>query len=282
MVPRKLGRLSSASVVRVGEGLVLSTGGERLDHEARRRLVLLRKACKPLARELREATVAAPAEVSIRALDAVIDTRWSVLRNVLRELARLGPSVPLGAEAEATLATYFPRGLAFLDLPAQLQLQHGRALLRALDAAELSPSLRAIVAPVLDEIRARQVAYAHALDTKLVRVVPERRRGALRKNALAALVAFVAYVAVMARTADEEARAARILAPLDALLGAAPPRRPRPRATPIRARSTHSGSGRDPRISRAESTPAGSEIAREGPAPEAATVGSRAAAPTPE
>lgn len=244
MVPRKLGHLSSASVVRIGEGFVLSTKEERLDDEARRRLVGLRKACKPLARELRDATIAAPAEASIRALDAVIDTRWSVLRNVLRELARLGASVPLGAEAATTLATYFPQGLAFLDFPAQLQLQHARALLRAFDAAALSPALHAIVTPLLDEIRARHVDYERALDAKLVRVVPERRLGALRKVALEALEAFVAYVGVMAYGRDDHGkeRAARILAPLESLLASqrVPRARGQTRRAPtMRARSTH-------------------------------------------
>lgn len=218
MKPRKLGRLSSAYLVRIATGLELSTKAASLDAEAKRRYSAFRSAVKPLANECRGRAVNTVPDSAIGKLAAGLDRRWSVVRNVFRELARLSEVHPLGVEAQTLLRTYFPNGLGFLDRSAQLQLQHGRALLIELEAANLSRPLRALVDPLLEGIREDQTHFQAALDAELLRVQSAPLLATLRKPALDALEAFVAYVALMAPGESVEGNAARILAPVDAVL----------------------------------------------------------------
>lgn len=220
MISRKLGRLSSTYLVRIAEGLALSTKRESLDAEARRRLHAVRAAAKPLAIACDERTIDKLPATTIGKLDARVGRRWSVLRNLLVELARLEAIHPLGAEARSLLRSYFPNGVAFLDFPAQLQLRHSRALLTELERATMTAPLRAIAAPLLAGIREDQTHYQRALDEALICVKPSPVLATLRKPALEALAAFVEYVAVMARGESGAERAARILAPVDTVLAA--------------------------------------------------------------
>lgn len=217
MKPRNLGRLSSAYLVRISEGLARSTKTVELDAEAKRRLSAFRSAAKPLASEVGTRAVNSAPEPAIGKLAAGLDQRWSVVRNVLRELARLSDVHPIGADATGLLRTYFPNGLAFLDLSAQLQLQHGRALLIELERAELSCPLRALLEPLLAGIREVHGHFQAALDAKLLRVESAPTLATLRKPALDALEAFVAYVAIMDDGRDG-GHAAQVLAPVDAVL----------------------------------------------------------------
>ncbi len=217
-VQRNVGQLTALHLVRVHEGLDATTRSVKLDAEEKKRLRQLKEACHLLSEEQRLSSTNSEPEARIGAIDARVDRKWVVARDILAALGRLADELPLGEEAQRLERKLLPHGIGFTRLDSDAQLAHGTTLLDAFLAEEMSPALLGCLGPILERLREDHVEYAEALQARLVTVKRAPRLGAARLAAVEALQSFVSYVEVMADSPEAITRAEAILAPVDGLL----------------------------------------------------------------
>src|SRR5690606_20321867 len=119
---------------------------------------------------------AATADTEPRDADLRVDRALRATSMRLMAYAVLAPEhVPQAAAAKAAHERLFRDGLRFINLPYPEQWAHGERLITAIDEdAALAADLEVLVgAPIMDELRAAQVAYGEALGITAERVVPE-------------------------------------------------------------------------------------------------------------
>lgn len=165
---------------------------------------------------------AATADTEPRDADLRVDRALRATSMRLMAYAVLAPEhVPQAAAAKAAHERLFRDGLRFINLPYPEQWAHVERLITAIDEdAALAADLEVLVgAPIMDELRAAQVAYGEALGITAERVVPEaapimERLAAVR----AAVVGYALQIVAMQDVDPKRIEAARrALAPIDAL-----------------------------------------------------------------